>query len=210
MLYTGRSILVSSPLGEDYKIDARLKEIISLWEYTLEKVEAHHPVSPSPEVGRDMAVSCAKYRIPHPTHILFLDADVVPRKNTLDKLMKMDVDIAMGVYPTIQNGNIRWSVSREEPYKAVELEDLPRNQFKIKSSGFGVTLIKYEVFEALEWPYWKNIYKPGGIEMGEDIYFCDKAREAGYDIWCDPSVKCNHRGLLSIVKNILIKKGVKQ
>lgn len=212
MFYMGRSILVSTPLGMDYKIDSRLKEILSLWEYRTERVEIHHPVSKSPEIGRDMTVQYAKYKIPKPTHIMFFDADVLPRKNTLDRLMKMDKDIVTGVYPMTQNGNLKWSVSKDEPFSGIEDEDLPRNPFKVCSAGNGVMLVKYEVFEALEWPYWKNVLVPGGIEMGEDIYFCKKAGEAGYDIWCDPLVKCDHTkyvGLMNIVNKIsLIKKGV--
>ncbi len=211
-MYMGRPILISVPLGQDYKVDARLKDTIFLWERNDARVDVHHPISSSPELGRDMSVFHAKYRIPHPTHILFLDADIIPRKNTLDRLMKMDKDIVMGVYPMSQDGNIVWSVSTAEPFKGICTEELSRNPFKIYSGGFGVTLVKYEVFEALEWPYWKNIHVPGGIEMGEDIYFCKKAREAGYDIWCDPLVKCDHAkyvGLLNIVNKIsLIKKGV--
>ncbi len=213
MICMDRPVLVSAPLGQDYKIDSRLKDVLSLWEYTIEKVEVHHPVSSFPEIGRDMTVQHAKYRIPHPSHILFFDADVLPKKNTLEKLQKMDKDIVMGVYPISQKGSLRWSVSKEDKFNGLGLDELPRNPFKIKSGGFGVTLIKYEVFEALEWPYWKKIFVPGGIEMGEDIYFCDKARNAGYDIWCNPLVKCNHTkyvGLMNIVnKMTLIRKEVK-
>ncbi|HDZ13925.1 MAG TPA: hypothetical protein ENH60_03370 [Pricia sp.] len=83
------------------------------------------------------------------------------------------------------------------------IDELPRTPFKISSGGFGIVLVKYEVFEKLDWPYWKNIFVPGDIEMGEDIYFCKKARQAGFDIWCDPKVKCSHirmANLLNIIK----------
>ena len=212
MLSMDRPIIVSVPLGQDYKIDSRLKELLSIWDNTIEGLEVYHPISSSPEVGRDMAVYYAKYRRPKPAHVLFIDADVLPRRNTLERLKELDKDIVMGVYPMTQKGEIKWSVSRDEPFSGIAIDDLHRNPFKICSGGFGVTLIKYEVFEALEWPYWKKIYKPGGIEMGEDIYFCEKARKAGYDIWCDPLVKCDHPkyvGLMNIVRKIqLLKKGV--
>ena len=213
-MYMGKSILVGVPLGNDYKIDARIKDTLSLWEYTIDKVEVYHPVSSSPELGRDMIMSYAKYRIPNPSHILFLDCDILPRKATIDRLLKMDKDIVMGVYPMSQDGKIKWSVSTSDVYEGIVLDKLPRNPFKIKSGGFGVCLIKYEVFEHLEWPYWKNIYVPGGVKMGEDIYFCKKAREAGYDIWCDPLVKCGHiriTNLFNIVQSFLkeIKNGSK-
>lgn len=208
-MYMGSPVIVSVPLGYDYKIDARLKDTCSLWERTMEVVEVHHPISDSPELGRDMTVAYAKYRIPKPTHILFLDADVLPRKNTLEKLLKMEKDIVTGVYHMSQNGQIRWSVSRQEPFEGLALDDLPRNPFKICSGGFGVVLVKFEVFEALEWPYWKKIYKPGGIEMGEDIYFFEKAREAGYDIWCHPLVKCAHIKVTNLM-NIVMNKEIRQ
>ena len=126
----------------------------------------------------------------------------------------MDKDIVMGVYPMSQDEKILWSVSTTEPFQGISLGGLSRNSFKILAGGFGVTLVKYEVFEALEWPYWKNVYAPGGIKMSEDIYFCEKARKADFDIWCDPLVKCDHTkyvGLLNIVKRTqLLKKGVKK
>lgn len=212
-MYMGRPIVVSVPLGQDYRIDARLKETIDYWEHSIDKVEIYHPISASPEAGRDMTVSYAKYRIPKPTHILFLDSDILPRKAAFEKLLKMDKDIVMGVYNIAQNGYLKWSVSREEPYELLGLEELPRNPFKIKSGGFGVTLIKYEVFETLEWPYWKNVYVPGNIQTGEDIYFCRKVIEAGYDIWCEPVVKCSHiriANLLNIAMNIMKNERIKQ
>lgn len=214
MFYMGRPIVIGVPLARDWKIDARLKDTIYFWEMTNEKVEVHHPISHTPEAGRDSTVQYAKYRIPSPTHILFIDADVLPHKQALRKLIELDVDIVVGCYHISQKGELRWSVSRVEPFEGMELESLPRNPFKIKSAGFGITLIKFEVFEKLEWPYWKTVYKPGGIEVGEDIYFFNKAREAGYDIWCHPLVKCNHYrpiSLMAITDRIAkLRKEIKQ
>ena len=202
-MYMGRPILIGVPLATDFRIDARLASTVSWWERD-EKVEAYYSLTPFPTLGRDKIVAHAKYRIPNPTHILFLDSDILPRKNTLDRLLKADKDIVMGVYPISQNGFLRWSVSRDEKFLGVPLKELPRNIFKIHSGGFGVVLVRYEVFEKLQWPYWKNVFIPGDVEIGEDIYFCQKAIEAGYDIWCDPLVKCSHirvTNLLNIVKN---------
>lgn len=204
-MYLGRPILVGIPLKDDYKIDARLSDILRYWEQNNEKIEVYHPTAGSPEEGRDKIVYYAKYRLPSPTHILFLDADISIRKRTLDKLMELDKDIVMGVYPMVQSGHLSWNVSRTEPFTPLEINDLPRNPFKIKSGGFGATLVKYEVFEKLGWPYWKTVYQPGGIETGEDVYFCSQARKAGFEIWCHPVIKCLHiriTNLLSIVNSI--------
>lgn len=208
-VYVGCPVMVGVPLPTDYKMDARIVTTIERWDRT-ELAETYYEPSPFPSLGRDKIVTIAKYRIPPPTHILFIDSDVLPRKSTLEKLLELDKDIVTGVYPMTTSGGLFWSVSREEPFEAVAINELPTNPFKVKFCGFGVVLVRFEVFEKLEWPYWDNEFKPGTIVKGEDIYFCEKARKAGFDIWCDPKVKCNHiriTNLMSVVNNL--QKGVK-
>jgi len=180
-------------------------------------VESYYAPSKSPELGRDKIVQYAQYRVPHPTHILFVDADVLPRSNTLKRLMSHDKDIVTGVYHINKKGELLWSVSRGDPYgeansfRGIERDALPNNPFKVKSCGFGIVLVKTGVFDKLEWPYWKDELAPGVIVISEDIYFCKKAQAAGYDIWCDPKVKCNHirmTGLLGITNDL--SKEIKQ
>lgn len=202
--YLGCPIIVGVPLSADYMMDTRITTTIEWWDRS-DLVETFYSPTDFPTLGRDKIVSYAKYRIPSPTHILFLDSDILPRKNTLERLLEHDKDIISGVYPMVTKNGMSWSISREEPFKAVDIQELPKNPFKIKHCGFGIVLVKYDVFEKLNWPYWKNVFRPGGIEKGEDIYFCEKAREAGFDIWCDPKVKCNHiriTNLMSIINNI--------
>ena len=31
--------------------------------------------------------------------------------------------------------------------------------------------------------------------VGEDIYFCKKVNEAGFGVWCDPTIDVGHLGL---------------
>jgi len=204
--YVGCPIIIGVPLRTDYKADTRVITTLEKWDRS-SQAETHYVPSPFPTLGRDKIVWYAKYRIPLPTHILFVDPDVLPRHSTLEKLLSLDKDIVTGVYHVTSKNNVTWSVSRDDTFVPVELGKLPDNPFKIKSCGFGIILIKFKVFEALKWPYWKNVFVPGGIEKGEDIYFCEKARQAGFDIWCDPKVKCNHiriTNLLNVV-NILKK-----
>jgi GT2 family glycosyltransferase len=48
-----------------------------------------------------------------------------------------------------------------------------------------------EVFEKLEKPYFTLDESRPAME---DVVICEKAREAGYDIWCDPTIKIGHIG----------------
>lgn len=188
-VYFNSPVVVGMPIDTDYKADVRIISVLEQWDRT-ELAETYYASSNRPEDGRDNIVSYAKYRLPSPTHILFIDSDVLPRKNTLDRLLDLDKDIVTGVYPMSSRHGMVWSVANNDIF--YKIDDLPTDPFKVQYCGFGVVLVKMEVFDKIEWPYWDVERSPGKIDKGEDVYFCDKAHKAGYDIWCDPKVKCNH------------------
>ena len=60
---------------------------------------------------------------------------------------------------------------------------------EVGSVGMGVMLIKANVFAKLAEPWFETPWrhdKRGYI--GEDVFFCKKAREAGFKIWIDHDV----------------------
>ncbi len=190
-MFKAEHILVGMPLTPNYQVDSRVVSQLEVWN-SKDGIHTYYPSSCATELGRDKIVEMAMYMRPRPTHILFVDYDVLPRKNTLNKLLEHDKDIISGVYPTIQNCEISWCLSREEPFVSMPINDLPNNPFKAKTICNGMMLVKTEVFDKLKWPYWKNEFNQGALKTGEDIYFCQKARAAGYDLWVDPHIKCNH------------------
>lgn len=52
----------------------------------------------------------------------------------------------------------------------------------------------------MEFPYFKAVDVNGSPSITSDVYFCEKARRAGYDIVTDCGVQCLHvdkeRGVL--------------
>lgn len=62
----------------------------------------------------------------------------------------------------------------------------------IKGGGFGCAIVHREVFETLEYPYFKYSTYDDGTFLSEDLYFCTKAREAGYQVWTMPILGCGH------------------
>lgn len=56
---------------------------------------------------------------------------------------------------------------------------------KCKSIGTAVMLIHTDVFKALPAPWF---CEDPVLEIGEDVYFCNKAREHGFDIWVDHDI----------------------
>ena len=193
-------VVIGIPIAPDRMAHVETICIAESWTYgTLNKTVC--VPSPSPEEGRDKIVEIAKYMIPRPSHLLFIDSDVVPRKNTLKAMLEHDRDIISAVVPICQKGVLQWNVRRNGKF----LQELPTNPFKPDSVGFGCVLVKMDVIDKLEWPYWRSEYKPGLRTVGEDIYFCEKAKKSGFDIWCDPKIKCDHvtrASYLSIMRNM--------
>ena len=64
----------------------------------------------------------------------------------------------------------------------------------IKGGGMGCALIHRSVLENLEYPYFKYDIRDNGTFLSEDLYFCEKAREKGYQIWTMPVLGCDHIG----------------
>ncbi len=203
-------IVIGCPLSPTFRADARVVGMLEAWQS--KNSVTYYPSSGATEVGYDMIVSFARRLEPKPTHILFVDYDVLPRSNTLKRLLEHDKDIISGVYPIIQKFKISWCLSRDEEFKLMEIDDLPSNPFKVHVACNGMLLVKMEVFDNLEWPYWRNKYFQDGIKTGADLYFFEKVKAAGYDIWVDPKVKCGHFKMVDLLGtvNTYITKGNKQ
>lgn len=65
----------------------------------------------------------------------------------------------------------------------------PDSLTRIDAAGAGILVIQRKVLEALSWPWFKCHERSAG---GEDFWFCEKAREAGFEVWGDWSVQCQH------------------
>ena len=56
---------------------------------------------------------------------------------------------------------------------------------EVTAIGCGVMLVKREVFENTPRPWFWFEQIPGGKLLGEDVYFCVKAQDAGYKTYLD-------------------------
>lgn len=140
------------------------------------------------------------------THLLFVDSDTIPPVDALEKLMAHDKDIISGITPILHYDKERksWGTmdncfikyTRDVEGKIIKTHAVERDTGlqKIEKCGGSCLLIKREVFDKLEKPYFRFLFNEDGTEpvKSEDLYFCEKAKEAGFDVWCDTSVICNH------------------
>ena len=130
-------------------------------------------------------------------YLMCFDSDMIFQPDTLERLMAHDKDIVSGLYFR-RTGTYRPVIFDEldvKDGKAVHhnLDDYPKDDiFKVKGIGFGCVLIKTEVL--LDMIAAKGDWFTPMYGMGEDLAFCMRANELGYDIWVDPTVKCGHVG----------------
>ncbi len=161
--------------------------------------------------GRDAIVHFILGQCPMVTHFLFLDSDSIPNSDVIDKML--GYDISVGVCPIVQKGHIKWNIMakngelkhRLERFDAVPYKELPKEPFPLNTYGFGCVMVRREVFEKMEWPYFKDVFVPGRRAIGQDTYFADKSAETGFESWCVPSVQCEHNKavpLLEIAKTV--------
>ena len=124
------------------------------------------------------------------THILFVDSDMIFPKDTIPRLLAHKKKI-VGVRYKKREFPVEWL------YKPVG-EESEKDIFTVKHVGTGLMLIDLSIFTG-EKPLgspWFNFGRDGqgALVMGEDVWFCNTAWEAGYEVWVDPTLKIGHLG----------------
>ena len=134
------------------------------------------------------------------THILFIDADMRFPKNTITRLLSHNKAIvgvnattrAEPVKPTAKtlevfDSHVVWHPVFSKGKTGIEVVD---------GIGCGVMLIDACVFKDLEKPWFYFEQLPQGKILGEDIYFCIKASDAGFKTYVDHdlSLEIKHIG----------------
>lgn len=140
--------------------------------------------------------------------ILWLDSDMVFNSDTLIKMMDIceekSLDILSGLYfrrvspfsPVLYKSlNIT-----DEGCDWAEFTEIPTELFKADGIGFGCVLMKSDVLMDVAGKF-GNLFAPiKGV--GEDLSFCWRARECGYEIYCDPSIELGHVGHTIITRQV--------
>lgn len=133
--------------------------------------------------------------------ILWIDSDIAWSPEDVLKLYESEKDIVSGAY-LLASGEVTAykkllgpGYTFEEVLKMKDLE-------KVDGTGFGFLCVKQGVFESLSRPWFQSSWITMEDEetkeefsfpiMGEDLSWCKRAREAGFEIWLDPTVKVIH------------------
>jgi hypothetical protein len=123
-------------------------------------------------------------------YLLFVDADMRFPKDTLKILMAHDKDI-IGVNATTRSEPVKPTAKNFIVNQDQSVDWLPiysnamSGISKADGIGCGVMLVKTKVFKAMEEPYFYFEQLGNNKILGEDIYFCIKAKDEGFDTWVD-------------------------
>ena len=126
------------------------------------------------------------------SHLFFIDDDTLLPPDALTRLLAHDVPIVSGFY-TIRHAPF-WPIpSRKVPGGTyVHITKYCKGLQEVDLVGAGCLLIKREVFEAMEEPYFWYYSDHFKGDTTEDTYFCEKAQKLGFPVLLDFDVQCRH------------------
>lgn len=137
-------------------------------------------------------------------NMMWIDADMDFKPDDVEKIFALNADISVGVYRMKHEGSLFAAWVDGELVTDLDKFDGP---VEVDYAGTGFMLIKREVLEDLsaKVPKYENEVKDipalyqtpihDGILLSEDYFFCKLARDNGYKIIMDPSVRPGHWGL---------------
>jgi hypothetical protein len=217
---TGRRIMLGLP-AYDFKVSVKLA--ISLAQFCVEApkhgVEIQIcNISGCSVVSRVRNLIVKDFMASECTDLMFIDSDINFNHEDIFRLMAWNSDpkkgIVGGVPTARKKGSIYISTLEQDDDGGIYMNAY--GLVKAKRIATAFMLIRRDVIQTLidnhpEWKYHddrvenghpdKFCYsvfdfqsKPDGY-VGEDYTFCDRAREYGYEIWIDPTIKLGHMGI---------------
>ena len=132
--------------------------------------------------------------------VLWLDSDMVFSPDFLQRMLKVctenDIDFLTALCfrrkppftPTLFDRLEK--VDKGASYTA--LMSVPDGRFKVGGCGFAGVLLSTDVLLSVASKFGRMFDPIYGF--GEDLAFCWRARQCGYDIWCDSDIEMGHVG----------------
>lgn len=125
--------------------------------------------------------------------LMFIDADMVWKPDWIERLMAHDVDIVSGLCCK-KTAPYTSTVGVKLGNKYNMIDDFPLGELiECDATGTAFLLIKMSVFDKIQKPYFAFPPNGDGV-LGEDLYFCQIAQDAGFKIHVDTDLLVGHLG----------------
>ena len=212
----GRKVMIGLP-SYDYKVSSKLA--ISLASFCVQATQHGVDVqicniSGCSVVSRVRNLIATDLLNSDCTDLMFIDSDINFNAEDIFRLMAWNTDPKKGIVAGIpvarKKGQVYFSTLDTDEDDSIFMDKMGLVRAKRVATAF--MMIRREVFESLrdahpEWLY-HDEKKEGdqvicffdfelkdGHYIGEDYLFCDRAREQGFEVWIDPTIKLGHMGV---------------
>ena len=211
----GKKIFFGIP-AYDHKVS--LKQAISLMRFAQEAPQhgiqaAVGSICGCSVVSRARNLLVADFLESDATDLMFIDADINFEPQDIFRLLawvsEPNIGIAAGI-PCARKIEKTYIVTLDDDNDKVVMNDMGLVRAKRVATAF--MMIKRKVLEDLieKNPQWKyhdqkaerdlsavfDFMVKDNTYVGEDYLFCDRAREIGYEVWVDPTIKLGHMGTI--------------
>ena len=139
--------------------------------------------------------------------IMWIDSDIAWNPEDVIKLYKSDKDIISGAYLLASGEVTAYKKMLGPGYTHQDILEMTEPS-EIDGAGFGFICVKQGVFESLSRPWFQSAWITKKDEetekeftfpiMGEDISWCYRVKQNGYQIWLDPTVRVQHHKMMKL------------
>ena len=133
--------------------------------------------------------------------LFWIDSDIAWTPEDFMKLYESDQDVISGAYLLASGEVTAYKERLGKPFMYDEVKEMTE-PVKVHGIGFGFVAVKQGVFESLTRPWFQAAFVTMTDEetgenyqfplMGEDISWCERVFQAGFDVWFDPTVQVTH------------------
>lgn len=209
---SGRKLFIAIP-AYDFKVSVKLAGTLIKFgrmadqhgiEMTLETICGCSVVSRARNllVGNFLDTNCDS--------MLFIDSDMTIAAEDILRLMawSSEKNIVAGIASARKKQTTYYSTLDQDADGCITMDKM--GLVRAKRVGTGFMMIQRQVLETLrdnhpEWKYYdasadKHLHSIFDFKstsegyIGEDYLLCDRARELGFEVWIDPTIKIGHLG----------------
>ena len=132
------------------------------------------------------------------TKLIMLDTDMLYHPRTITSLLARNLPIVGALcfrrYPPFDSIMLRGDVNGYMPVDEWEPDEL----VEVDATGAGCIMYDMSIFREMPFPWFKFRSTEKGEGIGEDIGFCQDLKAAGYRIYVDTSVPCDHLTTMAV------------
>lgn len=126
------------------------------------------------------------------THVLWIDSDMVFQEDIVETLQWCKKPFVCGVFQSRRPPFVSCLFSNINKSDVKRIDEYPTEPFRVAGCGFGLVLMETQVIrDVMDRVGQVNCFMPTA-DFGEDVGFCKRATDCGYEIWCEPNARVGH------------------